>query len=506
VSGLRVLITNLTLASRTGTELYVRDLALRLLRIGHTPIVYCPHPGEVGEELRDASVAVLDSLEHLAGEPDVIHGHHHPELMTALLRFPNTPAIFVCHDRTAWHDVPPRFPRILRYVAVDDNCRERLIYEVGIPEPDVRVLRNAVDLDRFRARGPLPEQPRRALVFSNSACEHNYLGVVRAACERRGIALDVIGQGVGKPCRQPEEVLGQYDLVFAKARCALEALAVGAAVVLCDRVGVGPLVRTENLEQLRRLNLGRRTLGEPHRVEVLLHEMGRYEAQDAGEVARRVRSSAGLKPAVDALVALYREVIAEHRVRERVSSADELRAAALYLRSVMPFATMLAESGRAHRFEQERDRWWHEHQRTQGACEALGTEIERLRSEFACLQEECRRRGKELAWQRGQTAWWQAEAERLQGERAEREAHRAAWEAAWGCLRAELDRRQAECLALRAECERQGQERARLAAELAARSAGMLRRLRRWLGRAPLVAGLWRAIRARVVHTSTRGA
>ena len=33
--GLRVLITNIILASRTGTELYVRDLAVELLRRGH---------------------------------------------------------------------------------------------------------------------------------------------------------------------------------------------------------------------------------------------------------------------------------------------------------------------------------------------------------------------------------------------------------------------------------------------------------------------------------------
>jgi hypothetical protein len=48
---LRVLITNLTLASRTGTETYVRDLALGLLERGHTPIVYTTDPGDIAREI-----------------------------------------------------------------------------------------------------------------------------------------------------------------------------------------------------------------------------------------------------------------------------------------------------------------------------------------------------------------------------------------------------------------------------------------------------------------------
>lgn len=54
-------------------------------------------------------------------------------------------------------------------------------------------------------------------------------------------------------------MLGGYDLVFAKARCALEAMAVGCAVVLCDVGGLGPLVTRAQVQHLRRWNFGRRT-------------------------------------------------------------------------------------------------------------------------------------------------------------------------------------------------------------------------------------------------------
>jgi hypothetical protein len=47
----------------------------------------------------------------------------------------------------------------------------------------------------------------------------------------------VLRNHTGSINAKPEEILGGYDLVFAKARSAIEAMAVGTAVVICDRVG-----------------------------------------------------------------------------------------------------------------------------------------------------------------------------------------------------------------------------------------------------------------------------
>ena len=63
---MRVLLTNITLASRSGTEVNVRDLALGLLRRGHRPVVYSPELGEIAAEIRAATVAVVDDLAAIA--------------------------------------------------------------------------------------------------------------------------------------------------------------------------------------------------------------------------------------------------------------------------------------------------------------------------------------------------------------------------------------------------------------------------------------------------------
>jgi hypothetical protein len=332
--GLKVLLTNNALATRTGSELYVRDLALGLLKRGHTPVAYTTRAGELGRELRRATIPVVEDLNRLGSLPDLIHGQHHAETMTALLHFPFVPALFFCHGWVPPEEAPPVFPRILRYVAVDDTCRDRVVCEHGISEERVRVILNFVDLERFAPRGPLPPRPLRALVFSNYASETTHLAAAREACARSGLELDVLGSDSGQPCDEPEKVLGRYDLVFAKGRCALEALAVGASVVLCDADGTGPLVTCAELARLRRLNFGVRTLRREVSAGTLAAEIARYDANDAAEVSQRIRASAGCEGALDEIVSLYEEVLAEHRNAQPRDAAAEGRAAADYLRTL----------------------------------------------------------------------------------------------------------------------------------------------------------------------------
>jgi glycosyltransferase involved in cell wall biosynthesis len=333
---LRILITNNTLANRAGTELYVRDLAIGLLERGHEPIAYSTRLGDVAQDIRGAGVLITDNLNTLGESPDIIHGHHHLDTMTALLHLPSTPAIYVCHGSTPWEEAAPRFPRILRYLAVDQACRDRLVIEHAIQPERIRVVLNFVDLDRFKPRAQLPPHPRRALIFSNQANEYTHTSAVRLACERAGIALNVVGNAVGNVCAEPESLLGNYDIVFAKGRAALEALAVGAAVVLCDAVGAGPMVTTQNVAELRPLNFGIRALREPLSPEVLSQAIVRYDPIDAARVSGFIRANAGRDAVIDELLSLYQEVIDEHRQTSDRDVDSEQKAAAVYLRELSP--------------------------------------------------------------------------------------------------------------------------------------------------------------------------
>jgi hypothetical protein len=331
----RVLITNLTMASCTGTETYVRDLALGLQRRGHEPAIYAFDAGPLAGELRAAGIPVHTELVRLPFAPDVIHGHHNLPALAALLHFADAPAVLYCHDAASWHDRAVSLPRIRLHVAVDEACRDRLVLEDGIPADRVRVILNFVDTARFVPRGPLPPRPTRALVFSNEAGDDSHLDAVRSACARAGLRLDVVGARAGTSTLHPEELLGRYDVVFAKARAALESMAVGAAVVLCDRVGAGPMVTAAEFNRLRPINFGRRALVLPLSSEALLGQLRRYNPADAADVSRRVRTEACLEPVLGRIEALYGEVTQDFAAaRASLDRAAEGLATAAFLQQL----------------------------------------------------------------------------------------------------------------------------------------------------------------------------
>lgn len=299
----RVLIATHSATSNSGSDLYTRDLALALLRRGWQPVVFATVLGNIAEEMRNATIPVTDDITSIAAAPDVIHGHHHLETLTALARFPGVPALFVCHDGLTWHSTPPRTPRIGAYLAVDRNCRDRMMLEHGIT--DVRVLPNAVDLERFIRRPPLPPRPMRALVFSNAASTDSFASTIKEACTPRGISIDLVGRAAGNATDHPEKILSQYDLVFAKARCALEAAAIGAAVIVCDADGLAGMMTTHDLDAMRQLNFGKRLLQRPITVSTIDAEIDRYDASDAAKVTDAIRTTAGVDMLAEQFIEIY---------------------------------------------------------------------------------------------------------------------------------------------------------------------------------------------------------
>ncbi|HZF08348.1 MAG TPA: glycosyltransferase [Thermoanaerobaculia bacterium] len=407
---MRILFTNTSLAHRTGSELYVLEVARALLARGHQPLAWSPVLGDLAAELRTAGIPVSDDLAALAaaGPPDLIHGQHHLETMTALLHFPKVPGIFVCHGALPWEESPPRFPRLRRYVAVDEATRERLTAEGGIPPERISTLWNFVDLARFHPRPPLPRRPGRALAFSNNASEATFLPAVQAACDQAGLALDVAGIASGRPCPRPEELLPAYDLVFAKARAALEALAVGCAVVLCDAAGCGPLVTAADFDRLRPQNFGFRTLTEPVRPAALLAQIERYDPEDAARVRDRIRAEAGLDAAIDRLVEVYAQALAAPAPEEADPEAEG-RAVAAYLRWLNPY---LKERGD---LLIDRNTLWQRVDRQTAELAAAQEEREQLQARLTAAQAEAGGKAKaeeeaaalraELAALQGTTTW-----------------------------------------------------------------------------------------------------
>ena len=322
---LTVLITNIAFAFRSGTEIVVDQIARGLNRRGHRPIVFAPYVGGgLTAGLRLSGIAVVDRLSQVGCTPDIIHGQHNVTTVMALAAFPRTRALFSCHDFDAPKDRAPLVPRIRRYLAVDDSCRERLVRD-GAPQERIEVVHNAVDLDQYRLRGPLPRTPGRALVLTKGA---DHLAVVRSAAARAGLTLDELGSGAGSVVDDLPARLPAYDIVIATARMAKEAIAAGCAVVVCDHRGFAGLATTDTLDEWRRYNFGRRILAQPATADRLADAFARYDPDDAARVSRIVRAEDNLESHVDRLEAIYGAILDE---AEATDPAADLEALAPFL-------------------------------------------------------------------------------------------------------------------------------------------------------------------------------
>jgi hypothetical protein len=173
-------------------------------------------------------------------------------------------------------------------------------------------------------------------------------------------------------------------------------MAVGCAVVLCDHLGSGPLVRANEWAVLRRLNFGRRTCDQPLTVENLLAEIAQYDATEAAEVCRLARTHAGVEHTTDAFLALYGQVIREHAESPSDPEAESRAAAGFLARHLSYWC--ISRIG-----EVESERWkasataalrgWvdlqKEYQNVREACDAAQQGWTEMQKEYQRVREAC---------------------------------------------------------------------------------------------------------------------
>ena len=313
-----ILITNIGLLHRSGTEVVVEQLADGLRRRGYRPILFAPYLGPLAESMRARGFLVIDRPDGLLTRPDLIHAHHTGPTMAALAAFPRVPALFVSHDASSPFDVLPQHPRVRKVFAVDERCRARLVAEGADPDR-VELLPNAVDLSRILPRpSPLPARPVRAVAVTKHAA---HLPALRAACAAAGIALEEYGAGVGREVERPEMLFAEADLVFATARTALEAAAAGSGVIVCDERGCAGFLTRARAEAWLPYNLGADVLAHACDAAQVSAAIADWSAAEAAAAAALVREQRGFEAHLDRLEQIYAEMLAEKPAPDEAGEA-----------------------------------------------------------------------------------------------------------------------------------------------------------------------------------------
>ena len=304
---MRVLITNLFVARGSGTEAVVEAMADGLRRAGVQTVIYAPQLGAQAERMRVRGHILVDRISQVPWTPDVIHAQHATPAVMAIAAFPGTPVLFSCHSSRMLVEGPVLHPNVRRYLAVDELCRQRCLTD-GVADVRLSVLLNPVDLERFRRRPALPARPRRALLLGK---RNEHRAMVHRACQSAGLSLDELGPSSGRFSIALQDDLQEADIVFAAARGALEAAAVGCFVVVCDGRGFAGPLTTATLDPWRPYNFGAGVLSRPSSIEGLSQAIDAYDPHEAAAVSDRLRPAADLDRYVGGLIELYRRCLTE---------------------------------------------------------------------------------------------------------------------------------------------------------------------------------------------------
>lgn len=303
----RVLITCPSVSERSGLELFVTEIASELTRRGWEPTIFAPTLGPLAKEMQATGLKIVPELSGTE-RPDLIHGTFYFETILACLLYPYAPLLYQTHSGTIWQAFPPKIGNLRKVLSVS-QANDHVLVEAGFPIEVIVRSFNFADTRKFLPRPPLPDVPRRALVFSNYAAEGNYLDAVREACSRAGLELDVVGTGVRAPCAHPERILANYDVVFARGRAAIEAMVVGCAVIPCNTEGAADIVTMHNVQQYRALNFGYKVLNRPTEPEYLLDQLRGYDPEEARRVMLFMRREGSLERAMVLLETQYTEAM-----------------------------------------------------------------------------------------------------------------------------------------------------------------------------------------------------
>ncbi|WP_028602630.1 glycosyltransferase [Ottowia thiooxydans] len=289
----------------------ILDLAKEFRRRGHFPVAFSTKIGQIEKELKQACVPVVSNLDNIGDVPDIIHGQHHLEAMAAMTYFHNTPAVYVCHGWFPWMEKPPIFSNIKKYVAVGELTRENISNNCAVKREDVSIISNFVDLEKFSLKEKVNKIPVSAAIFGNSIGKNSTLvQFVAEACNRMGLKrLDLFGLRNGNPINNPQDVLPQYDIVFSAGRCAIEAMSVGSAVIVCDETGVAEMIRPENMTSMFGRFGSSSVSKERLNIDFLCGEIRKYDAAGVRQVAEWIRGKVDLRHAADRYEGVYREAI-----------------------------------------------------------------------------------------------------------------------------------------------------------------------------------------------------
>ena len=268
---MRFVLGNRLMTLAGGTEVHLVTIGAELMRLGHEVVVYSPELGPYADHARRRGLEVTDELRRLPAECDVVFAQDALVVYDLVERYPEAVSVFrVCGDVYDFQS-PPQLGGIVDLVVVLSERYARLAEACSVRAP-VLHLPVPVDLERLVPLGPLRRKPSRAVVLGNYP---QRVETIRAAWEPLGVEV----RHVGAPNQQYDiaSAVADADIVVAKARAAVDALACGRALYVYDFFGGDGWVTPETYPRLEADNFAGLATGRTVGVAQLRRDLADYD-------------------------------------------------------------------------------------------------------------------------------------------------------------------------------------------------------------------------------------
>ncbi len=231
---MRFVLANRLMVHVGGTEAHLLTVGEHLQRLGHEVVIYAPELGPYSDHVRRCGIDVMGELRELPAECDVVLAQDTIVAYDMAERYPSAQYVYrVCGDV---HDfqLPPQLKQIVDLIVVLSDRYARVVEGCAIKAHLLR-MRVPVDVDRLSPLGGIRERPRRAVMLGNYPDRYE---LVKEAWERQGIEVVQVGHVEGADeSYDVANAVADVDIVVAKGRAALEAMACGRAVYVYDTFG-----------------------------------------------------------------------------------------------------------------------------------------------------------------------------------------------------------------------------------------------------------------------------
>jgi hypothetical protein len=330
---MKILMTNHRLQSLGGTELFVAEIAESLITRGHEVCVFSTAIGDpIASRLASLNIPSVTDPKNCPFTPDIIHGQHHLEAITALCAWPACPAVYFIHGATPWEETPPTHPRILSYIGTSPRFAWFIAKTCGVPESSVIVAPNFFDSRRFtQVRSPGTNSGR-ALVFHNTmSLDGHAFRTLQNACQTVGLKLETLGLSFGNTSPTPEALLPNYDVVFAAGRSAIEAMASGCAVIPISAEQSDNWICLDNFEDQSMRNFTAEVAAPPIDLQHIISELRRIDPEQTHAITKRIRADATIDRTTDILIDAYTNVLSQPL---SIDSQQEINSLASYFLTI----------------------------------------------------------------------------------------------------------------------------------------------------------------------------